>query len=43
MKHLFSRFHKIVYTKGLNTLYCCLGLTISKNLAEKLNGDLVVD
>ena len=42
LKDLFSVFTKIMKNRSLNKEGCGLGLTISRNIATALNGDLTV-
>jgi signal transduction histidine kinase len=42
-KELFTAFNKIMKNRNLNREGVGLGLTISKNLAIKLGGDLLVE
>jgi signal transduction histidine kinase len=42
LKDLFSVFTKIMKNRSLNKEGCGLGLTISRNIAAALNGDLKV-
>jgi two-component system, sensor histidine kinase and response regulator len=40
---LFCPFTKIMENRGMNTEGCGLGLTISKNLAKAMGGDIIVE
>ena len=42
MSSLFSVFSKVAHDRDLNKEGCGLGLTISKNLAKALGGDITV-
>jgi signal transduction histidine kinase len=42
LENIFTKFYQIDKPQGLNKLGCGLGLTISKNLAGALDGELTV-
>lgn len=43
LQNLFSAFKKIKKNRDLNKTGCGLGLTLSKNLALALGGDITVE
>ena len=43
LPNLFTAFKKIKENRNLNKMGCGLGLTLSKNLAKALGGDITVE